>query len=188
MSMPIRRTTARLAFTGAMALGSAGLLAGTAIAQQYAPEDMQVTVTTPGATIEIEGDGWDAGTTVTITRKSGNSAASGSSGGTEQVTATVREDGTFSAPIEVPEDAGGQEIQYEVSGVDEQGEERTALQALNVQLTSADMDAEGEEAQAAPTTPADDGGDMTGLALAAGAAVAVTGGTVVARRKAASKA
>lgn len=181
MSMPIRRTTARLAFTSAMALGSAGLLAGAAIAQQYPPQDIEITVTTPGATIEIEGDGWDSGTTVTITRRSGNSAGGG---GTEQVTATVREDGTFSAPIEVPEDAAGQEIQYEVSGVDEQGEDRTEVQALNVQLTGAEMDTDGESVQAAPATPEGDSDNGLIVGISAAGLAAVAGGSVFARRRA----
>lgn len=182
MSTPIRRTTTRLALGGAMALGSAGLLAGPALAQDpYPPPSIDVTVTTPGATIEVEGSGWGPGTTVTITRKRGNNA----DGGTEKVTATVAEDGTFEAPVEVPEDAGGTEIQYEVSGVDEQGGERTELRALNVQMASAEMAPDADTTElAAPATP-DDGGD-TGLivGLSAAGLAAVAGGSVVARRRA----
>ena len=179
MSMPIRRTTARLAVTGALALGSAGLLAGPALGQAnpYPPRDIDITVVTPGAIIEVDGHDWGPGTTVTITRRN----PSGS--GTERTTATVAEDGSFSAPIEVPEDAGGTEIQYEVSGVDEQGNERQEVKALNVQLTRAQTGADSDASElAAPATPAEDG-DWTGLALAAGGAVALAGGAAVARRR-----
>lgn len=181
MSTPIRRTTARLAFGGAMALGSAGLLVGPALAQDpYPPPDIQVIVTTPGATIEVEGSGWGEGTTVTIERKDGNSAG----GGTEKVTATVAEDGTFTAPVDVPEDAGGTEIQYEVTGVDEQGEERTELHALNVQMASADMAPDATTTDLAAPSTTDDGGD-TGLivGLSAAGLAAVAGGSIVARRR-----
>ena len=175
MSIPIRRTTSRLAVTGALTFGSAGLLAAPALAQ-YPPPPIDITIVTPGAIIEVTGSEWGPGTEVTITRRN----PSGS--GTERTTATVAEDGTFSAPVEVPEDAAGTEIQYEVSGVDEQGQERTETRALNVQLTSAEMQAEADTELAAPATPAEDG-DWTGLALAAGGAVALAGGAAVARRK-----
>lgn len=182
MSTPIRRTTARLAFGGAMALGSAGLLAGPALAQDpYPPPSIDVTVTTPGATVEVTGAGWGPGTTVTIQRKDRSTA----DGGNETVTATVAEDGTFEAPVEVPEDAGGTEIQYEVAGVDEQGGERTELRALNVQMASAEMAPDTTTTElAAPATP-DDGGDaglIVGLSAAGLAAVA--GGSMIARRRA----
>ena len=67
MSTPIRRTTARLAVSGAIALGSAGLLAAPALAQ-YPPPPIDVQVATPGARIDISGTGWGPGTTVVITR------------------------------------------------------------------------------------------------------------------------
>ena len=189
MSTPIRRTTARLAAVGAMTLGSAGLLAGPVLAQ-YPPPPIDITVTTPGATIEVSGSAWEPGTVVTITRKRGNRAEAAAtqdsqSSGTETTQATVQDDGTFTAPITVPEDAAGQEIQYEVSGVDEQGQERTEVQALNVQLTSAEMPAEDADL-ASPVAPAEDGDDY-GWLLAVGGAVALAGGAAFTRRKVTDK-
>lgn len=179
MSTPIRRTTARLAFAGAMALGSAGLLVGPAIAQNapYPPPEVDVQVVTPNARISITGSGWDRETTVEITRR-------GSGRATSEVvtTAEVDDDGTFEAPITVPEDAAGTEVQYVISGVDEQGHPREETRALNVQLTSADAAGDESDDLAAPAPATEDDGGA-GLALLAGGAAALAGGAAVARRK-----
>ena len=82
----------------------------------------------------------------------------------------------------MPEDAAGSEIQYEVAGVDEQGAERTETRALNVQLTSAEMQDGADADLASPVAPAEDGSDA-GWILALGGAAALAGGTVIARRK-----
>lgn len=179
MSTPIiRRTTARLAFTGAMALGSAGLLVGPAVAQApYPPPEIDVQVVTPNARITITGSGWDRGATVEIRRR-------GPARDTSEVvtTAEVNDDGTFEAPVTVPEDAAGTEVQYVISGVDEQGNEREDTRTLNVQLTSADMAADDDADLAAPVPATEDDGGA-GLALLAGGAAALAGGAAVARRK-----
>ena len=184
MSTPMRRTTARLAAAGAMALGSAGLLAGPALAQ-YPPPPINITVTTPGATIEVTGSAWEPGTVVTITRKNGNRAAADAAAPTGR-----HRDHHGHGPgrrhllgtDQVPEEAGGSEIQYEVSGVDEQGAERTETRALNVQLTSAEMQDGADAELASPVAPAEDSSDA-GWILALGGAAALAGGTVIARRK-----
>lgn len=181
MHTPLRRTAARLAFTGAMTLGSAGLLAGPVLAQ-YPPDPVDVTVTTPGATITVSGTGWDENTTVTITYDDDNGTTAAQDAA--PVTATVDEDGAFAAPLEVPEDAGGTELRYTVSGVDDTGAERSETRALNVQLTGAEMTAgDATAADLAAPAPADDG-DGALLALAAAGVVAVAGGATVARRRA----
>lgn len=183
MTMPIRRTTARLAFTGAMALGSAGLLAGTALAQ-YPP--IQVEVVTPGAQITVEGGDWSSNTTVTITKVDRDNNAAGASDGstTQPTTAQVADDGSFEAQLTVPEDAEpGSQLRYVVSGVDAQGNERTEERMLEVQLTSAEQHAEADDAELAAPLPADDG-DSTALVLVSAAGVAaVAGGAAFARRR-----
>lgn len=183
MTMPIRRTTARLAFTGAMALGSAGLLAGTALAQ-YPP--IQIEIVTPGAEITVEGGDWGAQTTVTITKvdRENKAAAPSSTTTTQPTTVEVAEDGTFEAPVTVPEDAEpGSQLKYVISGVDAQGNERTEERVLEVQLTSAAQDAGSDDAELAAPLPADDG-NSTALVLASAAGVAaVAGGAAFARRR-----
>ena len=186
MSTPIRRTAARLAFTGAMTMGSAGLLAGPVLAQ-YPPDQIDVTVTTPGATIEVTGEGWNENTTVTISYEEDDNVEGDSpdaqAATPASVTATVDEDGSFTAPLEVPEDAAGSEITYTISGTDDQGQERTETRALNVQLTSAEMGADtSTSTELAAPAPAEDG-DGALLAVAAAGVVALAGGATVARRR-----
>lgn len=178
---PIRRTTARLALTGAVALGSVGLLAGAAIAQQVYPPGIQINVVTPGANITVEGGDWGERTTVTIVRVDRDDAAGSTA--TQPTTAQVADDGTFEAEVTIPEDAEpGSELTYLISGVDAQGNERTEERVLEVQLTSAEMEADAADELAAPL-PADDG-DSTGLVLASAAGVAaVAGGVAFARRR-----
>ncbi len=189
MTMPIRRTTARLAFTGAMALGSAGLLAGTALAQY--PPDITINVVTPGANIEIEGSDWGPRTEVTITKvdREGNAASDAGGSTTTQsaaqtTTVEVAEDGTFEAPVTVPEDAEpGSEVEYVISGVDAQGNERSEERVLEVQLTSAEQDAESDDAELAAPLPADDGNGTTLVLVSAAGVAAVAGGAAFARRR-----
>ena len=182
MTMPIRRTTARLAFTGAMALGSAGLLAGTALAQ-YPP--IQIEIVTPGAEITVEGGDWGAQTTVTITEVDReDEAAPSSSTQTQQTTVEVAEDGTFEAPVTVPEDAEpGTQLRYVISGVDAQGNERTEERVLEVQLTGAVQDARADEAELAAPLPADDGNGTALVLVSAAGVAAVAGGAAFARRR-----
>lgn len=187
MMTPLRRTTARLAFTGAMALGSAGLLVGAALAQY--PPDITINVVTPGANISIEGSDWGSRTEVTITRVDRDSDAAGASDGgaatTQATTVQVADDGTFEAPVTIPEDAQpGTQVEYVISGVDEQGNERTEERVLEVQLTSAEQDAQaGDDTELAAPLPADDG-DRTALVLVSAAGVAaVAGGAAFARRR-----
>lgn len=186
MTTPIRRTTARLAFTGALAMGSAGLLAGPALAQY--PPDITINVVTPGANITIEGSDWGPGTEVTITRVNRDNDAAGASDGgsttTQATTIQTADDGTFEAPVTVPADAEpGTQVEYVISGVDEQGNERTEERVLEVQLTSAEQDAGADDAELAAPLPADDG-DSTALVLVSAAGVAaVAGGAAFARRR-----
>lgn len=186
MTTPIRRTTARLAFTGALAMGSAGLLAGPALAQY--PPDITINVVTPGANISIEGSDWGPGTEVTITRVNRDNDAAGASDGgsttTQATTVQAADDGTFEAPVTVPADAEpGTQVEYVISGVDEQGDERTEERVLEVQLTSAEQDAAADDTELAAPLPADDG-DSTALVLVSAAGVAaVAGGAAFARRR-----
>lgn len=183
MTTHIRRTTARLAFTGAVAMGSVGLLAGAAVAQQVYPPGIQINVVTPGANITVEGGDWGERTTVTIVKVDRDDNAAGSTT-TQPTTAEVADDGTFEAQIEIPEDAEpGSELTYLISGVDAQGNERTEERVLEVQLTRAEMDADADADELAAPLPADDG-DSTGLVLASAAGVAaVAGGAAFARRR-----
>lgn len=190
MTMPIRRTTARLAFTGAMALGSAGLLAGPALAQY--PPDITINVVTPGASIEIDGSDWGPRTEVTITKvdREGNAASDDGGSTTTQsaaqtTTVEVDEDGTFEAPVTVPEDAEpGTQVEYVISGVDAQGNERTEERVLEVQLTSAEQDAGSDaDAELAAPLPADDGNGTTLVLVSAAGVAAVAGGAAFARRR-----
>lgn len=190
MRKPIRTTTARLAFTGAMVMGSAGLLAGPALAQY--PPDITINVVTPGADITIEGSDWSAETEVTITPVNRNNDAAGSSSGgstttqaaAEPTTVEVAEDGTFEAPVTVPEDAEpGTQIEYVVSGVDAQGNERTEERVLEVQLTSAEQDASSDDADLAAPLPADDGNGTALVLVSAAGVAAVAGGAAFARRR-----
>lgn len=186
MTMPIRRTTARLAFTGALAMGSAGLLAGPALAQY--PPDITINVVTPGANITIEGSDWGPRTEVTITRVNRDNDAAGSSGGgattAQSTTVQTADDGTFEAPVTVPEDAApGTQVEYVISGVDEQGNERTEERVLEVQLTSADRDAQADDTELAAPLPADDGDGTTLVLLSAAGVAAVAGGAAYARRR-----
>ena len=183
MTMPIRRTTARLAFTGAMALGSAGLLAGPALAQY--PPDITINVVTPGASIEIEGSDWGPRTEVTITPVDRESDAAGDgSTAAQPTTVEVAEDGTFEAPVTVPEDAEpGTQVEYVISGVDAQGNERTEERVLEVQLTSAEQDAGSDDAELAAPLPADDGNGTALVLVSAAGVAAVAGGAAFARRR-----
>lgn len=181
MTTPIRRTTARLAFTGALAMGSVGLLAGPALAQ-YPP--IQIEIVTPGADITVEGGDWGPQTTVTIVKVDRDNNAVPSSSSSESTTAEVADDGTFEAPVTVPADAEpGSQLRYVISGVDEQGNERTEERVLEVQLTSAEQDAAADDTELAAPLPADDG-DNTALVLVSAAGVAaVAGGAAFARRR-----
>lgn len=186
MTTPIRRTTARLAFTGALAMGSAGLLAGPALAQY--PPDITINVVTPGASISIEGSDWGPRTEVTITRVNRDTDAAGASDDgsttTQSTTVQTADDGTFEAPVTVPADAEpGTQVEYVISGVDEQGNERTEERVLEVQLTSAEQDSAADDTELAAPLPADDG-DSTALVLVSAAGVAaVAGGAAFARRR-----
>lgn len=167
----IRRTTARLAVSGAAVVAATALAGGAALAQ-YPPPPPEVTVTTPGATIQIAGQDWGPDTVVTITYN-------GTQAQRNSTQATVAEDGTFVAEVTVPADAVDS-ASWEIAGVDAAGEPRTETRSVDVALAGTPI-----VPDLAPPAE-DDGGMPVGLLAVTAGAVAL-GGVVTARRRAGAR-
>lgn len=122
-----------------------GLAATGALAQQYPPSpgpvtEVDVTVTTPGATVRIEGRGWGPDTTVEIEH-----GDSGEAQGAPAITAEVGADGSFVADVLVPDDAAAGDFEVTARGVDPDG----TAQVRPLVLSVADDDDDGGAAGAA---------------------------------------
>lgn len=116
---PIATPAKRLSAAAVTALVALMVLAGAASAQDYPPRAV-ISVTTPGATIDIESRNadWGPGTRVRIDYVAPNGAQATRA-------ATVDEDGTFATELEIPQDAETGVSEVTVSGVDAQGQEQS---------------------------------------------------------------
>lgn len=108
-----------------------GLAATGALAQQYPPNpgpvtEVNVTVTTPGATVRIEGRSWGPDTTVEI-----DHGDTGGQSSTSATTVEVADDGTFVAEVAVPDDAAG-DFEVVTRGVDADGTTQVRPLVLSV--------------------------------------------------------
>ncbi len=102
------------------------LLAGPALAQQGEPLTANVLdeVAAPGADVGIEGKGWERGTEVEI-----------SFDGSPVATTVVRDEGSFSTQITIPEDAAAGQHTIEVTGTSEEGEPSSLRTSVAVDET-----------------------------------------------------
>lgn len=116
---PIATPAKRLSAAAVTVLVALVVLAGAASAQDYPPRAV-ISVTTPGATINIESPNadWGPGTRVRIDYVAPNGAQATRA-------AAVNEDGTFATDLEIPEDAETGVSEVTVSGVDAQGQEQS---------------------------------------------------------------
>lgn len=186
---------ARIAAVVAGAAALVGILAVAASAQPYPPPapllTIDLTIVTPGATINLQGDNWGPGTFVEIIRTGGaasssaldagtddtgdagtDRSASGTDGGEVLARIPVGADGTFRSQVTLPSDIEGGEHVLVADGVDSADEPQSTTAALTVQ----DDPAGG-----------DDGfGAREVLLIAAGLLVLIALGLVVARRRATS--
>lgn len=136
------------------------VLGGVASAQAYPPRAV-ISVTTPGATINIESPNadWGPGTRVRINYVAPNGAQATRA-------ATVNEDGTFATDLEIPEDAETGVSEVTVSGVDANGQEQRWEPEVLVQAE--EPAAAGPSADGTDVAQAEDTGGAEGDSGGAG--------------------
>jgi hypothetical protein len=153
-SMPHRALTVL-----ALAALALGLFAGAAAAQSPYPPQLgevvtaDVTITTPGATIRIEGRNWGPGTTIEIRRgdpAEQAAAESAAAAGQREVLATAfaSADGTFEADVVIPADADAGDFSLVAVGSTPAEDGGAATQAVEreVALSLSDVSAAGPAA------------------------------------------
>ncbi len=188
-----------VAFVACLTVLTCGLLAPAATAQPYppAPPRMTVVISTPGATITVQGGrNWGPGTRVTIVRRDGRShsgtvgsQSTSATSATALASTVVRPDGGFAVDVTVPKDARpGTSFSLLATGTDATGAPRTEETEVKVTDPAA-ADAGGQVAAARGQPAADEtahtGAWITnGLLVALGALVAGVILVVVLRRRA----
>lgn len=157
----------------------AGLLGAPAGAQVYPPEP-EITVGTPGAVITIRGTDWGPGTVVEVVYRNGAAAAT--------TAATVADDGTFTAELQLPDDAPLGETALSVSGTGTDGEPRDQQPRILVQADTGGgagtVNVSGDApADPTPTDRLSATGTNLGIGLAALALLTAGGTALLAARR-----
>lgn len=155
---PIIRFASLIALT-MLAVVLAAAPAAAQVDEAYPPEP-EITITTPGATIIIEGRSWRAGTQVTI-------VFNNPSGQTFSATAVADENGTIQTDVPVPDDTepGTLAVAFKGTGADGSPREEQGT----VQVVSPDADAPSADGSSNAVLSLD-GGDVAGAAGSASAA------------------